>query len=389
MKKFCSSVCAWLCCVPNLDPALIPHRPYQFRSSVFSAVPPATFKMFDSDSDFGDMELPRKRQLETPNLDQQLQRQHQQMMENLQAQHREFMDSAWRAQMQYLTFCQETGIAAAPLPARPPTQPHFNQAAGGRPQQQYGQGRPQVPWKNQGGPQQWQSWQQRNARRPPPPQRANQQEPPMPRSTTKSHRSVAVWVNHETGQEPSLYCSVKPWKSQLRGRTTMPEHDVPIMFRGRTLTALRLREPEPLQPWAPVECPEPRVCDVCGGTVLNEVVHNKSTLHREYEEMDVELICSRIRRDPAFAAAVIGAARECVESTGLVEPAGDEDNYEDEEEEEVEGVGGNCVGEDDEEDVKQPPVKQQRVESQPPPDAFGLLEGEVFRREVGKKRKMN
>lgn len=350
--------------------------------------------MFDSDNDFGDMELPRNRQLETSNLDQELQRQHQQMMENLQAQHREFMDAAWQAQMQYLTFCQETGIAAAPVPARPPTQPHFNQAAGGRPQQQqYGQGRQQVPWKNQSGPQQWQSWQQRNARRPLPPQRANQhqQEPPrpfVPRSATKSQRSIAVWVNHETGQQPTLYCSVKPWKSQLQARTTMPEHDVPIMFRGRTLTALRLREPEPLQPWAPAECPEPRVCDVCGGTVLNEVIHNKSQLHREYEQMDVELICSRIRRDPAFAAAVISAARECVESTGLVEPAEDEDDCADEEEEEFEGVGRNCV-EEDAEDVKPPPVKQQRVESRPPPDAFEFLEGEVFRRELGKKRKVN
>lgn len=97
-------------------------------------------------------------------------------------------------------------------------------------------------------------------------------------------------------------------------------------------------------------------------------------------EMDVELICSRIRRDPAFAAAVISAARDCVERTGLVGTAGDEDEDEELGEDDMDEV-------EEEDDVPPPPAKRQRVENQPSEDAFGFLEGEVFRREVVQKKK--
>lgn len=426
----CRCLCLALCYGSNPSVHRTDSAPFTwFGSRHLSEEPPTTFAKYDGDNDFEDIEMPRKRLLGPPNLDrqpqrqrqqmvnlqardndfgdvgmarkqqlgppdveQQLQLQHQQMMENLQEQHRAFMDAAWQAQMKYLTFCQETGIAAASSPARPspPEPPLFNQGSGWpqqQPQQQqqhYGQNRPQHSRQNhQNSSQQRQGWQQRNPRRPQ--RRMHQQEPPGPSLPQKKpQRSASVWVNHEPGHLPALYCSVKPWRSQLLIETILPEHDVPALFRGRTLSALRLREPNPLPPSFPADCPEPRSCDVCGGTIINEVVHNKSKLHRESLEMDVELICSRIRRDPAFAAAVISAARDCVERTGLVGTAGDED--EDEE------VGENYMDEAEEEDYVQPPppAKRQRVENRPSEDAFGFLENDVFRREeVQKKKRIN
>lgn len=135
---------------------------------------------------------------------------------------------------------------------------------------------------------------------------------PSKTPTAKTQRTVATWTCFEPDGPPRCYFSDKRWKCQVRSSAKCADDQCPKIFRGRTVSACAPAMPPP---------PDCRVCDDCGGTVVDEPSHRRSRLHREAVEMDVSLICSRIRRDPAFAAAVIAAARQCVENTGVEESA--------------------------------------------------------------------
>lgn len=148
--------------------------------------------------------------------------------------------------------------------------------------------------------------------------------PPPPQNTpppAKTQRTVATWTCFEPDGPPRCYFSDRRWKSQVRSSAKYAEHQCPRIFRGRTVTASAPAIPPP---------PDSRSCEDCGGTVVDEPSHRRSRLHREAVEMDVSLICARIRRDPAFAAAVIAAARQCVERTGVEESSHSSSDNDDE-----------------------------------------------------------
>uniref|UniRef100_A0A224YZX1 Uncharacterized protein n=1 Tax=Rhipicephalus zambeziensis TaxID=60191 RepID=A0A224YZX1_9ACAR len=150
-----------------------------------------------------------------------------------------------------------------------------------------------------------------------PTQTAARREPTKtPPPAAKTQRTVATWTCFEPDGPPRCYFSDKRWKCQVRSSAKCAEDQCPRIFRGRTVSAGAPAMPPP---------PDCRVCDDCGGTVVDESSHRRSRLHREAVEMDVSLICARIRRDPAFAAAVIAAARQCVENTGVEESASSDD----------------------------------------------------------------
>lgn len=236
---------------------------------------------------------------------------------------------AWLAeQLQYTAYLQQNGPVAQymNLQQRQP-QPHCSNGPQNRPR--FNQNR---------GPEQ---------------QRGKPQKPAV-KPNTPARRSVATWTCFEPDGPPRSYFSERPWKSQVRCSATCSEDQCPKIFRGRTVTASAPAMPAP---------PESRCCDDCGGMIVHEAAHKRSRLHREAVELDVSLICSRIRRDPAFAAAVIAAARECVENTG-VEDSGHED--------------------DDDEDG--PPGKRARQNPPAADDEFEFLEGDVFRRAPADKK---
>lgn len=253
-------------------------------------------------------------------------------------------------QLQYTAFLQQNGPVAQymkmqqhrhPQPHRQ-QQPHYSQNNGL-------QNRPQ-PYRGPPG---------RGGNKPP--QRAGK--PPQQQGSTRRH--VATWTCYEPDGPPRTYFSLRPWKSQLQVLATCPDDQCSKVFRGRTLSAFLLHAPNALMP----PDPESRYCEDCGGLIISELRHKQSRLHREAVEMDVSLICSRIRRDPAFASAVIAAARECIENTGVEESGHDDDGSSDE---------GNVEGGED--DDGPPPSKQPRPSGSKAADEFEFLEGDVFRR---------
>lgn len=303
----------------------------------------------------------RKRKRQPKQMrDQQNHQRQQQMLPPAQLQNDLMQYQAWLAeQLQYTAYLQQNGPLAQYL--RQPNQP--NPQSFGVPNQTNPQnfGVPNQPnpqnfaVSNQPNPQNFGGPNQRNRQnfgRPNQPKhqnfgRPNQQNAarkaqPNNTAAAKNQRTVATWTCYEPDGPPRAYFSDKRWKFQLRSIATLPDQ-CPKIFRGRTMTA-----------WAPAIPPQPetRYCDDCGGMVINEALHKRSRLHRESLEMDVSLICSRIRRDPAFAAAVIAAARQCVENTGIEESAHD-DSSED-------GEG----------------LRAKRAKTS---DDFEFLEGDVFR----------
>lgn len=237
---------------------------------------------------------------------------------------------AWLAeQLQYTAYLQQNGPVAQymNLQQRQP-QPHYSNGPQNRPR--FNQNRGPEQHRPGGKP-------QKAAAKP----------------NTPTRRHVATWTCFEPDGPPRSYFSERPWKSQVRCSATCSEDQCPKIFRGRTVTTTTNAPAMP----AP---PESRFCADCGGTVVNEVAHQRSRLHREAVELDVSLICSRIRRDPAFAAAVIAAARQCVESTGVEDSGPDDDD---------EG-----------------PSKRARRGDPPAADEFEFLEGDVFRRAPADKK---
>lgn len=211
---------------------------------------------------------------------------------------------------------------------------------------------------------------------------------PQAQTSFGRKRCVSTWTCYEPDGPPRSYVSDKKWSSQRKVRVTDAEGQCPYPFIGRTVSDFVLLGPQTVMP------PEPqsRYCDVCGGLVLNELRHKESRKHREAVELDVALICARIRRDPAFAAAVISAARECIDTTGVAEADSDNsdmslvDEEDDDDYDDVDDDGGDKYKDDDE----PPPGKKgsEKPSNQQPSgavassstDDFGFLENEVFRR---------
>ncbi|KAK8772270.1 hypothetical protein V5799_024487 [Amblyomma americanum] len=267
-----------------------------------------------------------------------------------------------KEQLQYTAFLQQNGPVAQYMKIQQQQhrqqqhhrqqQPHYSQNNGLQNRPYRG---PQYPPGRGGNKQQ-------RAGRPPQQQQQQQQQ-------AKTRRHVATWTCYEPDGPPRTYFSLRPWKSQLQVSANCPEDQCSKIFRGRTLTSFLQHAPNALMP----PDPQSRYCEDCGGLIISELRHKQSRLHREAVEMDVSLICSRIRRDPAFASAVIAAARECIENTGCEESEHDDDNNSTDE--------GGCVNvEGGEDDDGPPPSKQPRPSGSKAADEFEFLEGDVFRR---------
>ncbi|CAN7946336.1 unnamed protein product, partial [Ixodes hexagonus] len=109
--------------------------------------------------------------------------------------------------------------------------------------------------------------------------RLNQGRIPRVKTVTKAPavetKTVACWTSQEGTEAPRYFFSEKKWASQRRPRRGQPDEEMPLHFRGRTISAM-----ERLAQGACMEPPEDAVyCEDCGGLVIVQEQHEASLLH--------------------------------------------------------------------------------------------------------------